>query len=153
MPRDVVILSRLVEPYAYYTGKSAWRIDQKYPYVLFFDQFPTKKPVLIVLDESVYRLAPKFAEFVQKNLSNFEIEAFFTGIPFHFGRYRYPEINPVRLYYLPAETLKDLLKKPHLNVLYYFFASFLNLCLPGSTTTKACINLSPECSLKTLASS
>lgn len=122
LSRDVIILSRLAEPYAYYTGKSVWRIDQEYPYILFFSQFPTKKPVLIVLDESVHRLAPKFAEFVQKNLSSFEIEAFFTGIPFHFGRYRYPEINPVRLYYLPAETLKDLLKKPHLNVLYYIIS-------------------------------
>ena len=38
-------------------------------------------------------------------------------------------------------------------VLSYFFASFLNRCLPGSTTTNACRNSPSECSPKTLVSS
>lgn len=105
LANKVLIVARPAEAYAALTGKDGWRIDAKYPFIPYEGGFPVQRPVLLIVDEAARHLTPDFADLAEKRLGDYEIGTFLTGIPYHYGRNRYPETKPVRVYYLTGSIL------------------------------------------------
>jgi len=108
IPKDTVLITFFFESYYIYTNKSTGGVYTEYPY-LPMDDFPSNKPILIVVDEGLRDQRPGFVKFVEKNLSRFVIDKFWVGIPYYLEDYRKEESKPVTLYYISGKKFTNIL--------------------------------------------
>ena len=108
IPKDTVLITFFVEPYYIYTNKSTGSVYLEYPYIPLKD-FPSSKPILIVVDEALRDQRPSFAKFVKRNLSSFEVDRFWVGTPYALETYQKEEKEPVILYYLSGKKFTSML--------------------------------------------
>jgi 4-amino-4-deoxy-L-arabinose transferase-like glycosyltransferase len=93
-----LLIASMPEPYYLFTGIPTQSIADTPPYI--FAKLPAQTKLVIIDDQGMQAIFPRFASFIQKNLSQYQTAQYPVGEPLRYTTSIIQEQQPVKIYKL-----------------------------------------------------
>lgn len=110
IPEDAVIIVSFPEPYYLGIKQSTHSISDSSPFI-YIPNSLDEKEAIIIEDEGMRRIFPKFSAFLQKNGGQYAIKNIELQTEFRYGQTIDKIVKPIRLYSIKINNLKQLIDK------------------------------------------